>query len=110
MSNIPNYNITSTNNTNGPLVGNLSSLSIGTTATPNSMAALPIISKMPGLSFRLFSAENGYFLEVTDKIIGPANYYSGTVLSDDTKIYVINSIENLGDTISKIISIYLLKK
>jgi len=70
----------------------------------------PSLQKPPSLIFKLFNAENGHILEVTDKVPDPALLYSGIRFDNNSKIYILDSSENLGERISQIISIYALQK
>lgn len=67
-------------------------------------------SKMPNLVFKLYHVENGYILEIIDSTPDPTHISNGYAFERKSKMYILNEIENLGSTIEKIISIYLLQK
>lgn len=118
MSNFPNvgYAITSTNNT-GTSTNNTGSFGsagggiiVGTIPTHNEQTIPTTFQKIPNLIFKLFTAENGHILEVTNKILDPASLYMGAKFDNSSKVYILNSSENLGDKIAQILSVYLLEK
>lgn len=88
----------------GHLTGNLSG---HINSEPN---FTPFLQKSPSLIFKLFNVENGHILEVTDKVPDPAQMYSGIRFDSNSKIYILDSSEKLGEKITHILSVYSLQK
>lgn len=118
MSNIPNYSNTpittiNTNNTAPILQGALNGTLTPQGGLPNYITVdspESRLNKKPCLYFKLFKAENGYILEANNQVPDYNYMYTGIDTKSNSKVYVMDSIENLGSKIEQVLSVYLLQK